>query len=517
MVQNTVILKRTQQSKAFRNGNQLVFTRAVLKSPSHLCAGDLVHLTVQGDSASSSSSKQQQLPDVPIGWGVYNPNSLYKIRMLNHRFLQPDLYRAVCETVAAASAASTATAAAGSSNESEEAVVTAAAANVLGMKVLLRHRVTAAVHLRRQVLGLPRIDVTDTYRLIHGEGDGLSGLAVDVIGRHTLVVVSSAAWCERYRNLIESVLLEVINRAQGGVEETFTVVWKTAPARLAQDGIVATATTTVAVKNGPDTTPDLAAKTDVDDNGATDGAAEDEDEENTSILNDESIVDTSKMVVSMENGIAYETYPYATGQKTGVYSDQRENRWDLAHYCQEKRVLDLCCFTGGFSLNAAIHGGAKHCTGIDSSPIAIAACHANAIRNDVTDLVTFVPSDITTYLQACKEQYDVVVLDPPKLAPSAKLLDKARRKYHALNRDALSVVDATKGGLLFTCTCSAAMTQSEGGQDFLKMVQAAALAAGRQVTLLKVNGAAPCHTQSPMSYPASAYLTAALFYVHPKA
>jgi 23S rRNA G2069 N7-methylase RlmK/C1962 C5-methylase RlmI len=98
----------------------------------------------------------------------------------------------------------------------------------------------------------------------------------------------------------------------------------------------------------------------------------------------------------------------------------------------------------------------------------------------------------------------------------AKILDKARRKYHALNRDAMNAIDERNGGLLLTCSCSAAMTQAEGGQYFLKMVQGAALAAGRSVTLLSVSGAAPCHTQSPIAFPASSYLTAALFHVHPK-
>jgi 23S rRNA G2069 N7-methylase RlmK/C1962 C5-methylase RlmI len=405
--------------------------------------------------------------------------------MLNHKFLQPDLYQAVCE--AAATAAAT-------GNELEDAAPAM-------MRVLLHRHVAMAARLRHEALGLScASNMTDTYRLIHGEGDGLSGLAVDVIGRHTLVVMSGAAWCERYKHLIESVLLNIIDGCE--------IIWKTAPSRLAQDGIVSSTVTTT--KHRLSTATAAEAETLLDDDDEPDVDVDQED----GIINKSM---ASKMIVSLENGIAYETYPSATGQKTGVYSDQRENRLAVANYCQNKRVLDLCCFTGGFSLNAAINGGAKHCTGVDSSLIAIETCRANAVRNNVSnDEVKFVPSDITSFLQSCKEKYDVVVLDPPKLAPSVKLLDKARRKYHALNRDAVSVVDEQMGGLLLTCTCSAAMTQAEGGQYFLKMVQAAAQAAGRQVTLLTVSGAAPCHTQSPISYPASAYLTAALFCVHPK-
>jgi len=411
---------------------------------------------------------------IAIGWGVYNPHSLYRIRLLNHRFLQPDLYRQLCDI----------------HNENDP--------NEARIRCLVEYHVANAVRVR-QALGLipstgtainntngsngnnihPQT-TTNTYRLVNGEGDHLSGLAVDVINTHA-VVMSSAGWCERYRDVIEEVLRSTL------LQET-TIVWKTTPARLKQDGYRA-----ISPKK-----------------------------------NDNTEVDKDTMVVSLENGLEFETYPAADGQKTGVYCDQRENRARLASYCRDKRVLDLCCFTGGFSLLAAADksvsaagGGAAHCTGVDSSPVAIVACRANAKRNQLSSkVVDFVQSDITTFLQqasSSNQEYDVVVLDPPKLAPSAKLLDKARRKYHSLNRDAIKVVDRTHGGLFLTCTCSAAMTQAEGGQYFLRTVQAAALSASRTVTLLSAHGAAACHTQSPAAFPASAYLTAALFYVHPAA
>lgn len=94
-------------------------------------------------------------------------------------------------------------------------------------------------------------------------------------------------------------------------------------------------------------------------------------------------------------------------------------------------------------------------------------------------------------------------------------LNKARQKYHSLNRDALKLMD-DEGGLFMTCTCSSAMTQKEGGKYFLQTIQQASLSAKREITLLRVSGAAPCHTQAPASFPAGNYLTAALFYVHPK-
>lgn len=357
---------------------------------------------------------------------------------LSPRFLQPQLYQSLCDAVDVDQAWSS----------------------------ILEHHIEAAI-LQRRAIGLPNSS-TDTYRLINGEGDSLSGLAVDVISNH-LVVMSSASWTEQHRAIVEKSLAKAF--------PDFQLHWKTAPLRLKQDGYE--------MQEGVENS---------DDCNDTSGDAE--------------------MVLSKENGLLFETYPSGDGQKTGVYCDQRENRQTIAQLCRHKRVLDLCCFTGGFALHAAAAGAAS-CVGVDSSAAAIGTCQKNAVRNNLQETVSFVQSDITEYMQSAEEQFDVVILDPPKLAPSNKMLEKAKRKYHALNRDAINLVDS-KGGLLLTCTCSAAMTQEGGGEFFLKMVQAAALAAGKQVTVLSVAGAAPCHTRSPISFPASAYLTAALFYVHPK-
>lgn len=94
-------------------------------------------------------------------------------------------------------------------------------------------------------------------------------------------------------------------------------------------------------------------------------------------------------------------------------------------------------------------------------------------------------------------------------------LNKASNKYKALNKDALKLM-SDDGGIFMTCTCSSAMTQKDGGNFFLQTIQQASLAARREITLLRVSGAAPCHTLSPASFPAGNYLTAALFYVKPK-
>lgn len=349
---------------------------------------------------------------------------------------------------------------------------------VTPIRTILRHKLLAAMETRK-ALGLPSSNsststITNTYRLVNGEGDGLSGLAIDVLN-NLVVIMSSAAWCEAHRRDIVAVVEELTSRQ---------VLWKTTPSRLKQDGW----------ELGKDDTDDESSTTQ----------------------------DASTAVILQESGVLYRAYPYQDGQKTGVYCDQRDNKYQLAMLCQGKSVLDLCCYHGGFSLTAKLLGGAKHCTGVDSSQDAIDVCRENAQLNGIADEdMEFIRDDVDNFMKlAAADQsnkfWDVIVLDPPKLAPSVSGLDRASRKYHSLNRDALKLINPTDGGLFLTCTCSAAMTQKDGGQFFLETVQQAALSAGRRITLLRTSGAAACHTQSPASYPAGAYLTAALFHVAAK-
>jgi 23S rRNA G2069 N7-methylase RlmK/C1962 C5-methylase RlmI len=283
--------------------------------------------------------------------------------------------------------------------------------------------------------------------------------------------MSSAAWCQVQKSTILECLQAILPDHE--------LIWKTTASRLRQDGY----------------------------------EIEDDDDGEEADLTD------VPPVIGLENGIQYRTYPHQKGQKTSVYCDQRENRLNIAQLCKGKKVLDLCCYHGGFSLNAAMQE-ASSVMGVDSSQDAIDTCQANAELNGLQNNIEFVKADIEDYMRSCdqkSQKYDVVILDPPKLAPSVAMLAKASRKYHSLNRDALKLIDEENGGLLMTCTCSAAMTQKDGGKAFLQMVQQASLSAKREVTLLRVSGAAPCHTQSPVSFPAGNYLTAALFFVHAKA
>ena len=500
---NVVVVKRNRQSLEFRKGSQLVFEGAIAyTSGTPLQMGDLVQVWVEAPAASDGSadggsadkakysksktkkkpnggsSKQQKsgiaattpiyphfgpnddAPNKPnqlIGWGVYNPSSLYRVRILCHANLDIALTRTLkTETTTA---------------------------GVTPINSILRHKLVAAM-ATRTALGLPSLTTdgrvtTNAYRLVNGEGDGLSGLAIDVLHDH-VVIMSSAAWCEAYQTQIIALVEELTSSRH--------VLWKTTASRLKQDGWE------VRRKEEMDST-----------------------EESSSIHQD-----AATPVIIQENGVLYRTYPFQDGQKTGVYCDQRDNKYNLAKLCQGKTVLDLCCYHGGFSFTAKLLGGAKHCTGVDSSQDAIDVCNENAQLNGIAKQdIEFVRDDVDNFMKLAASDessrfWDVIVLDPPKLAPSVSGLDRAARKYHSLNRDALKLINPTDGGLFLTCTCSAAMTQKDGGQLFLQTVQEAALSARRRITLLRTSGAAACHTTSPASYPAGAYLTAALFHVAAK-
>ena len=297
---------------------------------------------------------------------------------------------------------------------------------------------------------------------------------MDVIGGSHAIIMSSAAWVEIHKRTVVSEIENALKVAYGDVQ--FDVIWRNTPSRLKQDGYEM-------------------------------GEEKDETDPRSDVE-----------ATAMESGVKYHTYPYADGQKTGFYCDQRENRRMVAELCAGKRVLDLCCYNGGFALNAVMRGSALSATGVDSSQDAVDAATKNAELNGCSAKTTFVRDDVANFMRSAMEEgeeYDAIVLDPPKLAPSVSSLDKASRKYHALNRDAMNIINSDKGGLLLTCTCSAAMSQKDGGQFFLNVVNGAALSAKRRVTLLRVSGAASCHTQSPASWPAGAYLTAALFHVGP--
>ena len=181
-----------------------------------------------------------------------------------------------------------------------------------------------------------------------------------------------------------------------------------------------------------------------------------------------------------ENSITYHIN-IAEGQKSGFYCDQRDNRKIVASYAKGKKVLDCFCYTGGFTLNA-MKQGAGSVTCVDSSVLAIDTLKANLILNNFdSDNVKTVASDVNKQLRKFKEDgelFDIVILDPPKYAPSRSALDKASRAYKDLNRLGMSLLN--NGGLLATFSCSGAMNM----ETFKQVLAWAALDAGKQVQFI---------------------------------
>lgn len=183
----------------------------------------------------------------------------------------------------------------------------------------------------------------------------------------------------------------------------------------------------------------------------------------------------------IENGIHYKVN-IIDGQKSGFYCDQRENRLLAAQYAVGKRVLDCFCYSGGFTLNS-LKAGASQVISVDSSALAIETLEKNVIENGFgAGRHQVILSDVNKQLRKfidAGEKFDVIVLDPPKYAPSRSALERASRAYKDLNRRGLMLLQS--GGLLATFSCSGAMDM-----DTFKQVLAwAALDAGKEIQFIR--------------------------------
>ncbi|KAM1007835.1 hypothetical protein ACFX13_004430 [Malus domestica] len=325
----------------------------------------------------------------------------------------------------------------------------------LNMEKLLETRINEAIELRKS-LGLPSVS-TNAFRLVNSEADRLSGLIVDIFG-DVAVVASSAAWVEKYKAEVEA----CINR----IGEVNFVNWRPSLEVLKEEGLD--------VSNYKERDPSFCPQ-------------------------------RTKV---MENGIFYSIS--LEGQKTGFYADQRENRQFISTISDGQKVLDMFCYSGGFALNAA-RGGAANVIGVDSSLPAIELAKENVVLNNMDpQRITFLKEDASEFMKGAlsrNESWDIVILDPPKLAPRKKVLQNASGMYRNLNSLAMQLTK--RGGLLMTCSCSGAMTQSG---MFLRILQGAASAAGRKITVLRDAGAACDHPIDP-SYPEGKYLSNVLLRV----
>lgn len=187
-----------------------------------------------------------------------------------------------------------------------------------------------------------------------------------------------------------------------------------------------------------------------------------------------------ELVMVKENGISY-GINIAEGQKSGFYCDQRYNRQLLATYAKGKTMLDCFSYTGGFTLNA-FKNGAASVISVDSSALALETLQENISLNNFEGAEhAAIKSDVNVQLRKFKEEgvkFDIIVLDPPKYAPSRSALDRASRAYKDLNRLGMQLLNS--GGLLATFSCSGAMDM----ETFKQVLAWAALDAGKQVQFI---------------------------------
>jgi 23S rRNA (cytosine1962-C5)-methyltransferase len=191
--------------------------------------------------------------------------------------------------------------------------------------------------------------------------------------------------------------------------------------------------------------------------------------------------------VVSEHGVRFRVAP-GSKHKTGFFADQRDNRRTLASYCAGKRVLDLCCNSGGFAVYAKALGKAEEVVGVDLDETALALARQNAALNQVR--LRFVQADLFPWLRDAignGERFDVVVLDPAKQTRDREEVDVALKRYLDMNRLALQVV--SPGGIFLSCSCTGLI----GEADFLEMLRRAAWQAGRTVQVVKIAGAGPDH------------------------
>ena len=289
----------------------------------------------------------------------------------------------------------------------------------------LRDKVAVAIAGRRDIL----VDgVTNTCRLIFSESDYLPGLIVDKYADHLAVQVLTSG--------IQNVLPVIIDELQRLLQPA-SIFDKSDASSRGHEGLE-TQNIVLAGNHPPD------------------------------------------RVEVRENGIVY-NINIAEGQKSGFYCDQRDNRKITASYAKDKKVLDCFSYTGGFTLNS-LHSGAASITSVDSSVLAIDTLKENVLLNNFDPAkVTTIASDVNKQLRKFRENeefFDIVVLDPPKYAPSRSALDKASRAYKDLNR--LGMLLLNKGGLLATFSCSGAMDM----ETFKQVLAWAALDAGKQVQFI---------------------------------
>ena len=314
----------------------------------------------------------------------------------------------------------------------------------------------ARARLEREAIGLPS-DGTSCFRLVHGEGDGLPGLIIDwydgvcVMQAHSVGMFRARnRICEALKEVFGSNLKAVYDKSSG-----------TAPFKAGLeliDGYLYKA-------------PDFC---------------------------------DSELTV-LENGHRF-TVNWVDGQKTGFFLDQRENRALVCRYAAGRNVLNLFCYTGGFSIYA-LAAGALHVDSVDSSARAMAMTDRNVAVNGFSDRHGSLCCDAIEYLAGVPEgKYDLMIVDPPAFAKHRGVLKNALRAYQRLNAAAIGKV--APGGLVFTFSCSQVVDKT----TFAELVFSAAAQTGRSVRILARLAQGGDHPVS-IYHPEGEYLKGLLLYV----
>jgi 23S rRNA (cytosine1962-C5)-methyltransferase len=306
-------------------------------------------------------------------------------------------------------------------------------------------KIAAAVDLRKNLLKLDKN--SDSYRIINSEGDYLSGIIIDKYNNVIVIEPLSAGYFHIIEWIIKS-LKKLYPECQ--------ITVRSDPKNSEREGV-------------------FFDKLDARYPGP----------KNITIHEN-----NLKMNVNLE-----------TGHKTGYFLDQRENRAFLASLVKGKTVLDLCCYTGGFAISAAL-AGASTVTAIDLDEKAIAVAEQNSALNNVK--INFVHANTYDFLRTEIEagrKHDVIILDPPKLGRNKEELGKAKKSYNDLNRMAMQCIN--DNGILLTCSCTGNLTE----QDFLAILTRAANEADVVLQIFKIAGPSDDHP-TLHSYPEGRYLKA---------